>query len=49
MAHSRLKNKYNKKRSYDNKRNFSVKLLGKTKQDYFNNINVKIARDTKKF
>ena len=49
MTRSRLKNKYNKKRSYDNKRNFSVKLLRQTKQDYFNNINVKIVRDTKKF
>ena len=49
MTRSRLKNKYNKKRSYDNKGNFSVKLLRKTKQDYFNNIDVKIVRDTKKF
>ena len=55
MTHSRLKNIYNKKRSYDNwdkykkQRNLSVKLLPKTKQDYFNNIDIKSFSDTKKF
>ena len=28
---------------------FCVKLLRKTKQDYFNNINIKNVSDTKKF
>ena len=52
---SRLKNIYNKKRSYDNwnkykkQRNFCVKLLRKIKQDYFNNIDIKSVSDTKKF
>ena len=55
MTRSRLKNIYNKKRSYDNwdkykkQRNFCVKLLRKTKQDYFNNIDIKSVSDTKKF
>ena len=52
---SRLKNIYNKKRSHDNwdkykkQRNFCVKLLRKTKQDCFNNIDIKSVSDTKKF
>ena len=47
MTRSRLKKIYNKKRSYDNwdkykkQRNFCVKLFRKTKQDYFNNIDIK--------
>ena len=55
MTCSRLKNIYSKKRSYDNwdkykiKRNFCVKLLCKTKQDYFNNNDIKSVSDTKKF
>ena len=55
MRRSRLKNIYNKKRSYDSwdkykkQRNFCVKLLRKTKQDYFNNIDIKSVSDTKKF
>ena len=55
MTRSRLKNIYNKKRSYDNwdkykkQRNFCVKLLRKTKQDYFNNIDIKNVSGTKKF
>ena len=55
MTRSRLKNIYNKKRSYENwdkykkQRNFCVKLLRKTKQDYFNNIDIKSVSDTKKF
>ena len=46
MTRSRLKNIYNKKRSYDNwdkykkQRNFCVKLLRKTKQDYFNKTDI---------
>ena len=55
MTRSRLKNIYNKKRSYDNwdkykkQINFRVKHLRKTKQDYNNNIGIKSARDIKKF
>ena len=55
MMRSRLKKIYNKKRSYDNwdkykkQRNFCVKLLRKTKQDYFSNTDVKSVSDTKKF
>ena len=55
MTHCRLKNICNNKRSYDNwdkytkQRNFFVKLLRKTKQDYFNNIDIKSVSDTKKF
>ena len=55
MTRSRLKNIYNKKRSYDNwdkykkQRNFCMKLLRKTKQDYFNNIDIKNVNNTKKF
>ena len=55
MTSSRLKNLYNKKRSYDNwdnhikQRNFCMKLLPKTKQDYFSSIDIKSVSDTKKF
>ena len=55
MTRPRLKNIYNKKRSYDNwdkykkQRNFCAKLFSKIKQDYFNNIDIKSASDTKKF
>ena len=55
MARSRLKNIYNKKLSYDNwdiykkQRNFCVELLCKTKQDYFNNIDIKNVNDRKNF
>ena len=54
MTHSWLKT-YTKKWSYGNwdkckkQRNFCVKLLRKTKQDYFNNIDIKSVSDTKKF
>ena len=55
ITRCRFKNIHNKKRYYDNwdkykkQRNFCVKLFRKTKQDYFNNIGIKIASDTKKF
>ena len=55
MTRSGLKNIYNKNRSYENwdkyqkQRNFCVNLLRKTKQDYFNNIDIKSVSDTKKF
>ena len=54
MTRYRLKDKNNKERFYDNRdkhkkqRNFCVKLRQKTKQDYFNNIDIKSASDTKK-
>ena len=46
MTCSRLRNIYNKKRSHGNwdkykkQKNFSVKLLCKTKQDYFNSTDI---------
>ena len=48
---SRLKNLNNKMQSYDiwDKYKRNVKLLPKTKQDYFNNIDIKSVSDTKKF
>ena len=55
MMRSRLKNIYNKKRfcnnwdKYKKQRNFCVKLLRKTKQYYFSNIDIKSASDAKKF
>ena len=55
MTRSRLKNIYNKKPSFDNwdkytqKRNICVKLLGKTKQDYFSNTDFKNVSNTNKF
>ena len=54
MTRSRLKNIYNKIRSYDNwdeykkQRIFCLKLLRKTKQDYFNNIHIKSVSHIKK-
>ena len=53
MTRSRFKNIYNKQPSYDNwdkykkQRNFCVEFLRKTKQDYFNNIDIKCVSDTK--
>ena len=55
MVRSRLKSIYNKKQSYDNwdkykkQRNFCEELLCKTKQDYFNNIDIKNVNDRKNF
>ena len=55
ITRCRLKSIYNKKRSYDNwdkyKKQiiFFVKTLRKTKQDYFNKIDIKSVGDTKKF
>ena len=52
MTRSRLKNK---KRTFDNwnkykkQKFFCVKLLCKTKQDYFDNIDIKSVSNTKKF
>ena len=55
MTRSSMSNLYNKKQSYDNwnkykkQINFCVKLLRKTKQDYFNNIEFKSVSDAKIF
>ena len=55
MTLSRLENIYNKKRfyynsdKYEKQRNFYVKILGKTKQDYFKNIDIKSVSDIIKF
>ena len=55
VLRSRLKNNFNKKRSYENwdnfkkQRNFCVKLLRQTKVKYFSDINVKSICDNKKF
>ena len=38
-----------KKQQQKKQRNFCVKLLHKTKQDYFNNIDIKSVSDTIKF
>ena len=52
MVQSKLKNRFNKKKTtenwnnYKNQRNFCVKLLRKTKKDYFNSLNVKILAKT---
>ena len=55
MHRSRLKNVFNKSRtpktwdSYKKQRNFCVNLLRKTKNKYFENINVQDINDNKKF
>ena len=55
MRRSKLKNDYNKNRSYENwnsykkQRNFCVKLLRKTKSEYYKNIDIKSLSDNKKF
>ena len=55
MRRSKLKNDYNKCRNYENwnnykkQRNFCVKLLRKTKSEYFRNLDVKSLSDNKKF
>ena len=55
MARSRLKNKYNKNPNVENEslykrqRNFCVSLLRKEKKKYYNNLDLKIFDDNKKF
>ena len=55
MLRSRLRNKLNKDknkrntRNYKKQRNYCVKLLRKTKKEYFSNINVNDLSDSKKF
>ena len=53
MTRSRHKNIYNKKRYYDNwnkykkQTNFCIKFPRKTKEDYFNNIDITSVSDNK--
>ena len=55
MHRSKLKNNYNKnpteenKTLYNRQRNFSVNLLRKEKKKYYNNLNMKMFQDNKKF
>ena len=55
MVRSKLRNKFLKSRSeedrkaYNKQRNMSVKLLKKTKRNYFSNLNTKRVVDNKKF
>ena len=55
MHRSKLKNKYNKfptkqnKMSYSKQRNYCVSLLKKEKRKYYNNLNPKIFKDNKTF
>ena len=55
MYRSKLKNKFNKNPTEDNKklynrqRNLCVLLLKKEKKNYYNNLNLKIFDDNKKF
>ena len=55
MKRSKLKNKYNKKRNYENwslyqkQRNYCLSLLRKTKKAYFKKLNTKKIGDNKTF
>ena len=55
MKRSKLKNKYDKKRNYENwslykkQRNYCLSLLRKTKKAYFEKLNIKEIGDTKTF
>ena len=55
MKRARLRNVYLRKRTEANKaaynyqRNICVNLLRKSKRSYFENLNVKLVRDNKKF
>ena len=55
MNRSRLSNRYRKEKTeatrsaYKRQRNFCVKLLRKTKQEFYNNLNVKYITKTKLF
>ena len=55
MERSRLKNRYNKFPTEENyaifkkQRNYCVSLLKKTKKDYYNNLDINIFKDNKKF
>ena len=55
MTRSKLKNKYNKfptqenKRLYNKQRNYCTNLTKKVKKDYYNNLDLKIFKDNKTF
>ena len=55
LKRSKLKNKYNKKRNYENwslykkQRNYCLSLLRKTKKSYFEKLNIKEIADNKTF
>ena len=55
MHRSKLKNNFNKKptdenkRLYNKQRNFCVALLKKEKRNYYNNLDLRIFKDNKKF
>ena len=55
MHRSKLKNKYHKsptvanKKSYTKHRNFCVSLLKKERKKYYNNLDLKVIEDNKKF
>ena len=55
MHRSKLKNKYNKyptdqnKKNYNQQRNFCVSLLKREKRKYYNNLDLKIFKDNKTF
>ena len=55
MKRSRLKNKYHKENTPENKakynriRNYCVSLVKKSKKDYYNQINIRDVTDNKKF
>ena len=55
MQRSRLKNKFNKnptelnKSIYRKHRNFCVNLLKREKRNYYNNLDIKVFKDNKKF
>ena len=55
MHRSKLKNRYNKnpneinKSLYKKQRNFCVNLLRKEKRKYYNNLDIKIFEDNRKF
>ena len=55
MKRSKLKNKYNERRNYENwslykkQRNYGVSLLRKTKKAYFEKLNFKEIGDNKTF
>ena len=55
MHRSKLKNKYNKyptdqnKKNYNQQRNFCLSLLKREKRKYYNNLDLKIFKDNKTF
>ena len=55
MKRPKLKNKYNKKRNYENwslykkQRNYCLSLLRKTEKSYFEKLNIKEIGDNKTF